>query len=461
MNNRNYTIIVILLSITLSACFGSGGGGGKNKFVPPGDLWTWKSGSDVVNQAGVYGTLGTADAANVPGARQGAVTWKDSSGHFWLFGGVDGGGTGNRFNDLWRWDGTKWTWMSGSNAANQGGTYSDPTPANNVPGARSHAVSWIDSSGNFWLFGGYGYDSGGSLGYLNDLWKWDGTNWTWVSGSNTRNQNGTYSDPTPANNVPGSRRFAVKWIDASDNLWLFGGYGYPASGPVGRLNDLWKWDGTNWTWVSGGNARNVAGVYGTQGIPDALNVPGTRQGAVSWIDASGYFWLFGGYGDDNAVSGSTDYLNDLWKWDGTNWIWMSGSDTVDQSGTYGVRGTASASNVPGARSYSTASTDASGKVWLFGGQGCDGGVCSTPGLKLNDLWRWDGSNWTWISGSDTASQVGSYGTLGTAATSNVPGARVYGVSWTDSSGNYWLFGGFGFDSAGSLGEINDLWLYKP
>jgi hypothetical protein len=31
---------------------------------------------------------------------------------------------------------------------------------------------WTDSSGNPWLFGGYGYDSHGNLGYLNDLWKY-------------------------------------------------------------------------------------------------------------------------------------------------------------------------------------------------------------------------------------------------------------------------------------------------
>jgi hypothetical protein len=34
--------------------------------------------------------------------------------------------------------------------------------------------SWIDSSGNLWLFGGYGYDSTGALGYLNDMWHWWG-----------------------------------------------------------------------------------------------------------------------------------------------------------------------------------------------------------------------------------------------------------------------------------------------
>jgi hypothetical protein len=43
---------------------------------------------------------------------------------------------------------------------------------------------------------------------------------------------------------------------------------------------------------------------------------------------------------------------------------------------------------------------------------------------------------------------GVYGTLGNAADKNVPGSRRDPVSWTDKSGNFWLFGGFGFDSTG-------------
>ena len=49
--------------------------------------WTWMSGANVTNQTGVYGIKGVPDAANVPGARRGAVSWIDSSGDLWLFGG--------------------------------------------------------------------------------------------------------------------------------------------------------------------------------------------------------------------------------------------------------------------------------------------------------------------------------------------------------------------------------------
>jgi hypothetical protein len=64
---------------------------------------------------------------------------------------------------------------------------------------------------------------------------------------------------------------------------------------------------------------------------------------------------------------------------------------------------------------------------------------------LNDLWRFDPATgaWTWIAGSETAGHGGVYGTPGTPSTTNVPGGRQEAASWTDSSGNLWLFGGMG------------------
>jgi hypothetical protein len=127
------------------------------------------------------------------------------------------------------------------------------------------------------------------------------------------------------------------------------------------------------------------------------------------------------------------------------WIWVSGANIVNQVGVYGTKGTAAASNVPGARNFSTSWIDMSGNLWLFGGSGYDS--AGTAG-RLNDLWKFDGTNWTWMSGANVVNQSGVYGTKGTAAASNVPGARDSSVSWLDSSGNLWLFGGLGYDSAG-------------
>src|SRR5258708_4236715 len=57
-----------------------------------------------------------------------------------------------------------------------------------------------------------------------------------------------------------------------------------------------------WTWVSGNNSAGAAstlnGIYGTEGVASAANIPGGRAGAVSWTDGGGNLWLFGGGGGE-------------------------------------------------------------------------------------------------------------------------------------------------------------------
>jgi hypothetical protein len=132
---------------------------------------------------------------------------------------------------------------------------------------------------------------------------------------------------------------------------------------------------------------------------------------------------------------------------------------ADQSGVYGTQGVPAAGNVPGARRYGVSCLDGPGDLWLVGGEGRDGAGSSG---QLNDLWRYDPSagQWTWMSGSSTVNQSGVYGTQGTPAAGNVPGARSSSISWLDGSGKLWLFGGIGRDSAGSFGWLNDLWHYE-
>jgi hypothetical protein len=155
--------------------------------------------------------------------------------------------------------------------------------------------------------------------------------------------------PGPAGEgiVPGARERSVSWIDGLGTLWVFGGYGYDGSGDAGYLNDLWRYEPVSgqWIWTSGANAVNQAGFYGTQGIPDAANVPGGRYGSVSWMDGFGRLWLFGGYGYDS--SGSLGYLNDLWQYDPINgqWTWVNGANVVNEAGGYGQE-PPEASNLP-------------------------------------------------------------------------------------------------------------------
>jgi N-acetylneuraminic acid mutarotase len=485
--------------------------------------WTWISGSSTYNQPGVYGTLGTFAAANVPGYCSSASSWTDSSGHLWLF-----------CSDLWEFNPStsEWAWMGGSNTGSQSGVYGTlGTPAAaNIPGSRYSASSWTDSSGHFWLFGGIGYDSTGTSGDLNDLWEFNpSTNeWAWMGGNSTLTcpSSGSCGQPgvygtlgTPAaGNVPVGRYGAASWTDSSGHLWLFGGEGVNTSGQAGPLNDLWEFNisSNEWAWMGGSSLFSCVtvvassgppmsetncgqpGVYGTLGTPAAGNIPGSRSYASSWTDSSGHLWLFGGIGYDANVSGDNNlvFLNDLWEFNpSTNeWAWMGGSPpstncgTTDNfgysqtycaspSGVYGVLGTPAAGNIPGGREEASSWIDSSGNLWLFGGFGIDsvgnGGNYANPwNALLNDLWKFNPSTgeWAWMGGSTTATGCVTSPESTTYCTGQ-PG--VYGTLGTPAASNEpgsrysaanWIgaSGNFWlFGGTGPAGDLNDLWEYQP
>ena len=383
--------------------------------------WVWLGGSSTVpcsdcGRPGVYGTLGLSAAGNIPGGRVRASAWSDSSGHFWLFGGsgFDAAGNNGDLNDLWEFDPSTnaWTWMGGSSAIPPGRTGNGQPGVygalgvfapGNIPGGRNDASSWTDSSGNFWLFGGAGYDAQGNQSYPNDLWEYSPTTkeWAWMGGSSTAilgsGNPGVYgtSGVAAAENVPGSRTSANAWTDTSGNLWLFGGYGYDATGNLGYLNDLWKLSPSTreWAWMGGPSTvptgGGYPGVYGTLGVAAAGNRPGGRGAASNWVDSSGNLWLFGGWGYGTFYG---DMLNDVWKYNpSTNeWTWMGGPSTppctyCPQSGVYGTLGVPAAGNIPGGRQGAAAWSDGSGNVWFLGGDGYD---ANGTERYLNDLWEY-------------------------------------------------------------------------
>lgn len=351
----------------------------------------------------------------------------------------------------------------------------------NTPGSRRTAMTWKDINGNFWLFGGFGFDSTGHCAELNDLWVFNVTahEWTWEGGSSTPSTNGyvagvygTQGKFAPGN-TPGSREAAVTWTDADGRFWLFGGYGYDSAGTENTLNDLWEFNPAigQWAWIGGSNLVNQAGIYGSQRTPTPANIPGARWGAYGWTDPNGTLWLFGGSGYDSA--GAYDMLNDLWAYNPSShqWTWMSGGNTVDQNGTYGTQGTGSTANTPGSRNDFVGWVDAQGNFWLFGGLG-HAGPNGQPGL-LNDLWEFSSNTlkWTWVSGLNTTGtyqnqnswpgDTGVYGVLGVPQPGNTPGSRISPAAWTDAVGNLWLFGGEGYDAVGNSGIMNDLWEFVP
>lgn len=435
-------------------------------------VFTWMKGTNTGGQTGLYGTIAVSSSTNNPGCRHGAATWVDTQGNLWLFGGEGFSATNTLcwLNDLWKYSVStnEWTWMGGANTANQMGTYGTQgvPSASNQPGAREFMISWTDASGNFWMFGGDGFDANNTFGKLGDLWRYNPTTnqWTWMKGFNTVDQNGIYGSMgvAAAGNTPGCRNACGSWIDAAGNLWLFGGRGLPASGAiVGFLNDLWKYNisSNQWTWVNGSNLIAQNGVFGTLNLSAPSNSPGGNEFPATWYN-TGELYMFGGRG--YQASGFPSYHNAFWKYNLTNnqWTWIGGSNATMAPGNYGTQGLASPGNIPGARMSSAAWNDGSGNLWLFGGEG----NAASVGLgNLNDLFSYNVSsgNWTWVKGANTINQLGTYGTQTIPNTNNIPGGRYYNSYWPTTNGKCWLIGGLGYSNTNLSDNMEDLWKFNP
>lgn len=320
------------------------------------DLWSfsangqaeWVNGLNVVNDPG---------AADHPPARSYPAFWTDSNGNFWLFGGesVNSSGTVFYLNDLWcftpNYGGshpscaneaaggtttphpgtaiTTGTWTQITAGTNNGpGTYGTQgtAAATNIPGSRINPQTWVDGSGNLWMFGGSGYDSTTATGSLSDVWMLNPKTklWTYMAGSSTMGaaETGSAQGTYAAGNTPSARLGTVGWTDASGTvLWLFGGSGTDSTGTSassdggGALNELWAFNTVTrqWAYVAGSTTAGTASVIPvpTQGVPSIYAIPGSRLWSSMWVDASHNVWILGGSGDD--VIGTSGYLNDLWE----------------------------------------------------------------------------------------------------------------------------------------------------
>ncbi len=203
-----------------------------------------------------------------------------------------------------------------------------PGQANGPTGATLGGAATDGTS--FYFFGGHlGPASAISPNRSNELWRYDGVQWT---------------NLTPASGSPPAReRHAMTWDLRRGVLVVFGGRDL-ADTP---LNDTWEW--------------SPAGGW-TQRVP-AVN-PSPRYWTRMFFDSRmGRTVLFGGY--DN-----TNYYADTWLWDGVNWT------------------LATPVTSPGPRARHAIAYDlAGGRALLFGG------TDNNPNA-LRDTWLWSGGNWT-------------------------------------------------------------------
>lgn len=189
------------------------------------------------------------------------------------------------------------------------------------PSARDgHAMAYDTARGRVVMFGGFNGT------YAQDIWEWDGVQWT---------------EMTPAGVRPSARRWhAMVYDSGRGRVVMFGG----SNGT--SLQDIWEWDGVNWT------DRTPTGTK-----------PSPRDAhAMAYDSARGRVVMFGG------IQGFGPTLQDVWEWDGANW--------VDRTPA-GTKPTAR-------RWHSMAYDSARNRTVMFGGYNLS---------ELQDTWEWDGVNW--------------------------------------------------------------------
>lgn len=317
-------------------------------------------------------------------------------------------------NDLWAWDGERWTEVE---------TSTRPPPRN------SHSFVYDSLRRRLVMFGG---DASTSTvpASLDDLWEFDGDDWAQVDAGSLRPEPRlaacmTYDSVRGVSLLFGGTTTSTTYRDT----WAWDGMRWTLSsttGPSARFNcgmgfdaargvavmhvgaqlrgpstpamladDTWEWDGTRWTEAPNGGGTGVDLV----GI-NALAFD-TRRARIVHFTAT-FMGVFS-----------------TWTWDGTDWTALrpSAPSAIDDIRVAwdAARGEAvlfgAFSPVPGLLFPGTALYDGEGwrslppgpgpsgrsghamaydpvreRVVLFGG--------AASGQRLADVWEWDGSAWT-------------------------------------------------------------------
>jgi N-acetylneuraminic acid mutarotase len=378
---------------------------------PNANTWTWQSGDNIPNETGLYGPSSIS-----PGNRPVGGRWV-FNGKLYIF-----SGSGYGYNDMWEYDHatSNWTWIKGTNNSTLP-TYGIKNfeNANNTPGGRSNCLSWVRNN-KFYMFGGYGYDKNGDLGYLNDLWVYDPTtnNWKWISGADTINQ------PTSTlffNTIPGARANAVSALLAG-KLIVFGGYGIDLNSAFGNLNDLWEYDVQSniWTHKLGQLTINDPGIYNG----NFSDYPASRANAAFW-ERNDELFLMGG---NSLIGGSYQSMNDLWKYEYFNnqFTILKGSNIPNEAPVFGQKNIPDQNNTPGSLAGGTCYTIGN-SLFYFGG-------IDNANQPFNALWQYNVSTnqWAWIKGENTCCATPVFGTKGVEAIQNTPVIYTEGgppLSW--------------------------------
>ncbi|MEC8253505.1 MAG: hypothetical protein VX044_09840 [Planctomycetota bacterium] len=291
-----------------------------------------------------------------------------------------------------------------------------------APSARERTATGTDGS-NYYMYGGqvganvFGYD---------ELWSYDGTDWSLLSPSGSAG--------------PGTRRGAIGAFDVARGKFVVFS-GQDTNGVVGqRANDTWEWDPVNgWVdvtpssgspdgrWLTnngayvpglgvvfhGGNARDAAGnnyrsneTWAWVGGAWALlssGGPAVQNAMMVYRGLQNDLILHGGQTTDPATGG-TALVGETWRLDLTTFVWT-------QLVTGGTTPFSSANSAQGLFASMCYYNPLTGNVVVHGGNG---------GSSSASTWQFDGASWSEISTNGVGCRNGGMHWIDTL------GAAVYG-----------------------------------
>lgn len=207
------------------------------------------------------------------------------------------GATDTLLDDHWEWDGRQWRQFPGA-----------------TPPARSEAACAFDPGrGSTILFGGWRWQDGRRI-RLNDLWEYDGREWTRSEAAGPEPRSGC----TATYDHIAKRILIAGGNGSRSDFWAFDGRSWARLKdlPQGRLNPAFAFDSARraalmvggWT----GQERISATALFKQGewrLLSGLEPPPRNHSLLVPVDDGSRLMLIGGHN-------GAEVLGDQWQWDG-------------------------------------------------------------------------------------------------------------------------------------------------
>ncbi|MFO1502030.1 MAG: kelch repeat-containing protein, partial [Verrucomicrobiota bacterium] len=162
----------------------------------------------------------------------------------------------------------------------------------------------------------------------------------------------------------------LAYHQAEGVTYLFGGTSRTNSTDPGTVfNDLWTWNGTDWTQQMAASVTNgwlKSPEAGWQPSYAERPVQRFRHGLV-YDSLRHRLVLFGG--ETRTPEGQQLFLNDLWEWDGHAWLFRTAAGPAPRV------------------NHGMAFDPARGVTVVYGG------FINAPSPQLAAVWEWDGNQW--------------------------------------------------------------------